>query len=72
MGNELAALGEVIFEIQRFNQYMKVSAIHGQTCIEVSVLCPVTTPEYTLKQVALSKLSYVMRKQRHVSAKRWA
>ena len=48
-------LGEVIFELTRNGAYLKCSAIHVATGVEVSALGPAAEPE-GLKRIAVAKL----------------
>ena len=48
-------IGEVIFELTRNAGYLKCSAIHVATGVEVSALGPAAEPE-GLKRIALGKL----------------
>ena len=47
--------GEVILELTRNGPYLKCSAVHVATGLEVSALGPATEPE-GVKRVALAKL----------------
>ena len=47
--------GEVIFELTRNGPYLKCSAIHVATGLEVSTFGPAAEPE-GLKRIALAKL----------------
>lgn len=48
-------LGEVILELTRNGAYLKCSAIHVATGVEVSAIGPAAEPE-GLKRVAVAKL----------------
>ncbi|WP_425542029.1 DUF6898 family protein [Brevundimonas lenta] len=48
-------LGEVILEMTRTGTYLKCSAIHVATGLEVSAIGPVTEPR-ALERVAVAKL----------------
>lgn len=48
-------LGEVILELTRNGTYLKCSAVHVATGIEVSAIGPAAEPE-GLKRVAVAKL----------------
>ncbi|MCS6625186.1 hypothetical protein N0B44_19930 [Roseibacterium beibuensis] len=48
-------VGEVIFELVRNGPYLKCSAIHVATGLEVSAFGPAAEPE-GLKRIALAKL----------------
>jgi hypothetical protein len=53
-------LGEVLFELRRIGDVVKVSAIEPRTNTEVSIMGPASAGEYALKKIALRKLQYVM------------
>lgn len=59
--------GDVIFETYRQKHYIKVSAVHVKTGVEISVLCPINATETILQYVALSKLEYIMKKKQHIN-----
>ena len=50
-----AGIGEVIFELARNGPYLKCSAIHVASGVEVSTFGPAAEPE-GLKRIALAKL----------------
>lgn len=52
---EETGIGDVIFEMTRTGAYLKCSAIHVATGLEVSAMGPALQPE-ALKRVALAKL----------------
>lgn len=54
---------EVIFEFYPIGAYMKVVAMDVATLTEVTMNGPVSTPQPILKQNALKKLEFVMRKK---------
>ena len=56
--------GEVLFEMRRIGNAVKVTAIHVATDTEVVTMGPPSVGEHGLKQAALRKLSYVMAQKR--------
>ena len=54
--------GEVLFEIKRIGNVMKVSAVHVDTNTEVSLAGPPAAGEHGLKMAAMRKLAYVLAK----------
>ena len=46
-----------IIEIRRYGQAVKVTAADSVSLIEVSLQAPASTPESTLRQLALAKLA---------------
>lgn len=54
---------EVILEYHSIGNFVKVSAMDVQTLTEVSIQGPANTPEITLKNNALRRLEYVMKKK---------
>ncbi len=54
---------EVIFEFFTIGPFVKVSALDVATLTEASIQGPKGTSELILKQNALKKLAYVMRKK---------
>lgn len=58
---------EVIVEFHPIGMYMKVSAMDVKTLTEVSIQGPSTAPEQTLKNNALKRLEYVLRKKGIIS-----
>ena len=54
---------EVILEYQPVGRLMRVCAIDPDTGTEVVIQGPIDAPEEHLKRVAISKLTYVLRKQ---------
>jgi hypothetical protein len=55
---------EIFMETQRIGRIIRVSAIDAKTGIEVVFQAPSSTPPSGLKKLAISKLSYVIRKER--------
>jgi hypothetical protein len=53
--NEDSEIGEVILELIRNGPYLKCSAVHVATGVEVSAFGPAAEPE-GLKRIALAKL----------------
>ena len=54
---------EIIFEFFPIGAYMKVTAMDVATLTEISINGPVSTPQPILKQNALKRLEFVMRKK---------
>lgn len=54
---------EVIIEFQRFGNIVKVSAMDAQSLTEVVMQGPASTTQAILKENALKKLEYVLRKK---------
>lgn len=54
---------EVIFEFIPIGAYVKVTAMDVATLTEISINGPVATPESILRQNALKRLEFVMRKK---------
>jgi hypothetical protein len=54
---------QVIFEFFPVGAYVRVTAMDTQTLTEVSIQGPANAPEAMLKQNALKRLEYVMRKK---------
>ena len=52
--------GEVLFEMRRIGNSVRVSAIHVASDTEVVLVGPPAAGEYGLKMAALRKLTYVM------------
>lgn len=63
MAEQTLANREVIIEFYPVGQYMKVSAMDTATLTEISIHGPVSTPEHTLRQNALKRLEYVLKKK---------
>ncbi len=55
--------GEVLFELHRVGNAVKVSAVHVATNTEVSIVGPATSGEHALKMAALRKLQYVLARE---------
>lgn len=60
---------EIYFELYQHGGLLKVTAIHGETGIEVSVFGPVGASREALEHHALTKLSYVLKKKREEAKK---
>ena len=58
---------DVIFEFAPFGPYIKVTAMDVASLTEISISCPKGTAEAVLKQNALNRLAFVMRKKGLVS-----
>ncbi len=56
-------LGEVLFEVQKLGNAVKVSAIDPVTNTEVSVVGSVHTSPYSLKMNAVRKLQAALRRK---------
>ena len=56
-------LEEVLFELRRMGNVIKVSAIDPITNVEISMVAPATADPYTIKMNAIRKLEYVIRKK---------
>lgn len=54
---------QVIFEFFPIGAYVRVTAMDTETLTEVSIQGPANAPEAMLKQNALKRLEYVMRKK---------
>ncbi|MFP4313284.1 MAG: DUF6898 family protein [Alphaproteobacteria bacterium] len=54
---------EVIIEFYQIGHVVKVSAMDTATLTEASIQGPANTPESTLKNNALKRLEYVLRKK---------
>jgi hypothetical protein len=57
-------LGEVLFEFVRHGNVVRVSALHVDSYIEVTIMGPATAPQQSLQGVALQKLRYVLAKKK--------
>lgn len=55
---------EVLLEFQRIGSYMKAVAIDPETGTEVSVVGPATGSRVLLTRTAISKLRYVLERNR--------
>ena len=60
-----AASGDVYFEFAAIGRNVKVTAIHGASGIEVSVVAPVTAARSDLQQLALRKLRARLQRDGH-------
>lgn len=54
---------EVYFELYPVGDSIKVSAVDGDTGVEVSIVGPSKLPQAELERVALNKLNYVMKQK---------
>ena len=54
---------EVIFEMKQVGNIMRVSAMDVSSLTEVVIQGPVSAPETVLRQNALRRLEYVLRKE---------
>jgi len=54
---------EVIIELNPVGNIMRVSAMDVETLTEISIQGPASAPESTLKQNALRRLEYVLKKK---------
>lgn len=54
---------EIIIEFHAIGQFVKVSAMDVQSLTEISIQGPANTAESILKQNAIRRLEYVMRKK---------
>jgi hypothetical protein len=54
---------EVYFELYPVGESIKVSAVDGDTGVEVSIVGPSKLPQAELERVALNKLNYVMKQK---------
>jgi hypothetical protein len=52
-----------IIEIRRYGQAVKVTAADSVSLIEVSLQAPASTPESTLRQLALAKLARAIERE---------
>ena len=55
---------EVLLELYRVGNSVKVTAVDPETLIEVSIVGDPAAGEQALKQAAINKLEYVLRKRR--------
>lgn len=62
MNKGLLAGREVIIEFHPIGSFVKVTAMDVQSLTEISVQGPATAPESTLKNNALRRLEYVLKK----------
>jgi hypothetical protein len=58
---------EIIFEFFTLGAYVKVTAMDVATLTEAAIQGPRATPEPILRQNAMKKLEYVMRKKGLIS-----
>ena len=54
---------EVIFEFHPFAGVVKVTAMDTKTLTEVTVQCPAVATETAMKQHAMKRLDYVLKKK---------
>lgn len=59
---------EVFLEFHRIGGTVKVTAMDTQTMTEIVIQGPPGAGETALKQAALRRLEYVLRKKGHISA----
>jgi hypothetical protein len=57
-------MAEVYFEFQQVGNYVKVTAIDPVTMVEVSVTGAASASQYSLQQLALRRLEYVLARRR--------
>ena len=55
---------EILLELYRFGNLVKLTAVDPETLIEVSIVGDPAAGEQALKQAAINKLEYVLRKRR--------
>ncbi|HXZ68083.1 MAG TPA: hypothetical protein VEH07_05800 [Alphaproteobacteria bacterium] len=55
-------MAEVYFEFTYQGTYVKVAAIDAGTGLEVSIVGPISTPQWELEKLALQKLEYLQRR----------
>ncbi len=58
---------EIIIEMQQFGNVMKVMAMDTSTLTEITIQGPVNASEAVLKNNAVKRLEYVLRKNGHIS-----
>jgi len=63
MGEDSLANREVIIEFHTVGAYVKVTAMDVQTMTEISIQGSIHSSEEILKNAALKRLSYVMKKK---------
>ena len=56
-------MAEVLFEIKRNGNFVKVTAIEPQTQTEISVVVPANLSVKEMKLQALNRLNYVLKKK---------
>jgi len=54
---------EILLELQRIGNAVKVTAVDPETLVEVSIIGPPGAGEEALKRAAISKLEYVLAKR---------
>ncbi len=57
---------EVIFELKPFGNVMKITAMDCATLTEITIQGPLNASEAILKNNALKRLEYVLRKNGHI------
>lgn len=62
MRKEMLKGREVIIEFHTIGAFVKVSAMDVQSLVEVSIQGPVSAPEEMLKQNAIRRLEYVLKR----------
>lgn len=62
MGKDVLQGREVILEFHPIGMYVKVSAMDVKSLTEVSIQGPASAPEQMLRQNALKRLEYVLRR----------
>jgi len=67
MSKEILAGREVILEFHPIGAYVKVSAMDVESLTEISIQGPAGAPEHVLKNNALKRLEYVLRKKGYIS-----
>ncbi len=63
MSENLLAGREIIIEFFSIGPYVKVSAMDIKTLTEISIQGPTSAPEEALRQNALKRLEYVLKKK---------
>ena len=64
MKNKGANLREVLFELHRVGNSVRVNAIDPATNVEVTIIGDLRAGEEALKRTAMRKLAYVLAKRR--------
>jgi hypothetical protein len=54
---------EVLFEMSRVGAYVKVTAVDAQTGVEISIAGAASAPVEALKQQALNRLLFVLKRK---------
>jgi hypothetical protein len=54
---------EILFEMSKVGAYMKVVAVDALTGTEISIVGPATAPPAVLKQQAVNRLMFVLRRK---------